>query len=132
MKPFLFLTAFMVFLLAGTGKSARDGIKRHVLTVKGGSYSPNAWGFYDMHGNVWERCRDWYGDYPSGSVTDPVGDSEGTDNVLRGGWDSKSLMCRSAYRFNNDTGDPSRPFDFIGLRLSLVSETKSQRNGRFP
>ena len=50
-----------------------------------GSYKPNAFGLYDMHGNVWEGCEDWCGDYPSGSVMDPKGQATGTSRVLLGG-----------------------------------------------
>jgi formylglycine-generating enzyme required for sulfatase activity len=68
-------------------------------TTEVGSFAPNAWGLYDMHGNVWEWCWDWYGDYTSGSQTDPGGPYTGADRVLRGGcWYSNGRDLRSAYR----------------------------------
>jgi formylglycine-generating enzyme required for sulfatase activity len=63
------------------------------------SFPPNAWGLYDMHGNVWQWCSDWFGDYPAGNVTDPTGPKDGSLRVLRGGsWYYGPRNCRSAGR----------------------------------
>jgi formylglycine-generating enzyme required for sulfatase activity/N-acetylneuraminic acid mutarotase len=87
-------------------------------TTAVGSYQPNAWGLYDMHGNVWEWCRDWYGDYPTGSVTDPQGPTSGSNRVGRGGcWYAYGRGCRSAYR---DYGLPSSGYDLVGFRVVLA------------
>jgi hypothetical protein len=70
-----------------------------------------------MHGNVWERCQDWFGDYLSAPVIDPVGPSEGADRVLRGGsWIGDGGSTRSAYRLRFD---PDSRHNAIGFRLSL-------------
>jgi formylglycine-generating enzyme required for sulfatase activity len=89
-------------------------------TTPVGSYRPNAWGFYDLHGNVWEWCSDWYGDYPSGSVTDPAGPSSGSFRVGRGGsWFLNGKYCRSA---NRGWYSPGNGSGYLGFRPSLRSE----------
>ena len=87
-------------------------------TSEVGSYPANVWELYDMHGNVYEWCSDWYGDYPNGAVTDPTGASSGSSRVIRGGgWDFSAMGCRSAFRSDYD---PSIRRNRLGIRLALV------------
>ena len=69
-------------------------------TTPVGSFPPSAWGLYDMHGNVWEWCSDWYGAYPTQAQTNPQGPSTSSLRVYRGGsWNYDAQYCRSANRF---------------------------------
>ncbi len=93
----------------------RKGVYRQ-KTVPVGSFAPNAWGLYDMHGNVWEWCSDWYaGEYTNAVETDPQGPKTGESRVLRGGsWLYNPRYCRSATR--NWDAPGTRNF-IIGFRV---------------
>ena len=85
-----------------------------------GKKEPNAWGLYDMHGNVMEWCSDWGGDYPEGAVSDPTGPKDGYSRMIRGGaWLTPAMLGRSgdrAFHFPPDTRS-----DYVGFRVALSS-----------
>jgi len=89
-----------------------SGDQTHSVSRK----EPNAWGIFDMHGNVWEWVWDWYAQYSGVQASEPVGPKTGSSRVLRGGsWRSTARYCRSAYR-----GDykPGYRASYLGFRLS--------------
>jgi formylglycine-generating enzyme required for sulfatase activity len=101
--------------LADAGWYGKDKGNADKQTHPVAEKKPNAWGLYDMHGNVWEWCTDWFGEYPAGDATDPVGPSTGTERVLRGGsWFTSPRGARAASR-----GKRSRREKDIGFRVCL-------------
>lgn len=110
------------------GKEGRDSSgwpekqypHRTAATRKVATKAPNPWGLYDMLGNVWEWCGDWYGPYGTGSVIDPAGPDQGSVRVIRGGsWGSLARVVRAAYR---DFVPPSDRWVALGFRLARGQE----------
>ncbi len=96
-------------------KGQKSEYQRQTVAVK--SFPPNDCGLYEMHGNVWEWCQDWFGDYPVQPVDDPQGADTGSHRVLRGAsWLNDGRGCRSAYR---NRRDPRHRNYGIGFRLAL-------------
>ena len=105
-----------------TAYSYGDRLTKRDLNVLGdsikavGSYKPNAFGLYDLHGNVFEWCEDSYGAYPAGLVTDPKGQATGDPRVLRGGsFFFSGSVARSSFR---DFGTPEYRYNYNGFRLA--------------
>ena len=129
-----YLDSFSSFLLSESAKSNKGKNLEKTAPVK--SYAPNAWGFYDMNGNVMEWCQDVWGKYPSTAVTDPVGPKEGegyewsdadfnyretggSSRVIRGGaWQYAASFCRAADRTGGGNVDDRS--SALGGRLALV------------
>ena len=99
---------------------ANSSNKTHPVAEK----LPNGWGLYDMHGNVYEWCLDWYDDYIGGSVSDPQGPQSGptSTNSTRvnrgGGWFDAASYCRSSFRGRNW---PGSTYVHLGFRVALSS-----------
>jgi formylglycine-generating enzyme required for sulfatase activity/tRNA A-37 threonylcarbamoyl transferase component Bud32 len=100
----------------GDTSGGSEGVSRGKTTPVG-SFPANAWGLYDMHGNVWDWCHDWYGAYLSEDINDPKSTDNGVARVLRGGsWYDSPRLCRSAYR---GWHVPDRRYDNLGCRVVL-------------
>jgi formylglycine-generating enzyme required for sulfatase activity len=104
--------------ISSTKAYYNSGIAHSLQPVYVGSYPANPFLLYDMCGNVWEWCHDWFGSYPSGNVTNPTGPQTGTLRVSRGGsYGDPDSYCRAAYREQTSIIPPGGHYNFVGFRV---------------